>query len=280
MREYIKYLEHSGRQRAADLYFGVLQRFSMWLKLRGKDISTFTPSDAEDFVFSNTNPNTCNFALSALKGYTKWHLSTLDPRAKDYSDRVSTYNRIQVIKPKQKSTRIQKVSLTPDEVSQLLEMIEHGGNDILYSGTVIHFYFGARPSELTTHLRTARINWDNNSMVIKTSKRDSERYLAWNNKLTPHLNRWMSHIPVYPEWLTKRLSVYTVGGIHISSKTARKTVQTQFRLRGIDDFITDTILGHVSKSPIADVYTDFSLFENTIRDVMINKHYMITEGII
>jgi len=204
----------------------------------------------------------------------------MDARARGYADRVSVYNRIQIIKPKQKSMRIRKVSLTPDEVSDLLGKIESGGNDILYSGSVLHFYFGARPSELTTHLTSARINWDNNSMILRTSKRDSERYLAWNDKITPHLNRWMSHLPGYPEWLTKRLSRYTVGGIRVSSKTARKTVQTQFRLIGIDDFVIDTILGHVSKSPIADVYTDFSLFEDTIRDVMINKHYMISEGII
>jgi hypothetical protein len=39
------------------------------------------------------------------------------------------------------------------------------------------------------------------------------------------------------------------------------------------------ILGHTI-SKIADIYTDFSQLDDMVRDVMINKHYMITEKII
>ncbi|MGP8138294.1 MAG: hypothetical protein ACLQCW_00545 [Methanoregula sp.] len=120
-------------------------------------------------------------------------------------------------------------------------------------------------------------------MQLYTAKTGDYRYLAWHPVITPHLKRWIAALPTfaYPNaWLTTRIKEYTVGGVRVTAKTGRKTVQTQFRLAGISDHITDAVLGHVSRSAMGDHYTDFTQFEPEIKRAMVDRHYMIVKGLI
>ena len=83
------------------------------------------------------------------------------------------------------------------------------------------------------------------------------------------------------EWLTRRINSYTVAGVKVTAKTGRRSVQTNFRISGIPDYITDAVLGHISRSSaIGDQYTDFAMFEPEIRKAMEEQHYMITGGVL
>ena len=169
-------------------------------------------------------------------------------------------------------------------MKSLLKTIEDTEkDDLLYSAAVVQFYFGARPVELAHWLRSAKIDWNKRSMIIMTAKTHRERFLAWHEKITPHLNKWYSSLPVSEgsKWITRKLGKYSIDGMKITAKTGRKTIQTQFRLAGVDDMYTDMILGHVSRtSKIGDIYTDFEQFDAQIRDVMENKHFMLTQNVI
>ena len=57
-------------------------------------------------------------------------------------------------------------------------------------------------------------------------------------------------------------------------------MQTQFRLSGVPDYITDHVLGHVTRSATGDIYMDFTQMETQIRNAMIRDHYMVKNGII
>jgi integrase len=285
-REITKYTAHlarTGRDPSGKLYHSMLGTFSFWLSKNNRDFSSFTMVDVETYLHSIGNANTANAFLAALKGYMKFRCASLPLDSPNIMRETQRMNQLNIVRAKQIKPKREKVSLTPEELRSLLEKIETTEtNDLVYSAAIVQFYFGARPTELAVWLRSAKINWDKNSMVLMTCKTKRERFLAWNKKITPHLNKWYSSLPVSEngKWITRKLGKYSVGGMKITAKTGRKTLQTQFRLRGIDDMITNMILGHVTDSKMADVYTDFEQFDFKIRDVMVNKHYMIQENII
>jgi integrase len=285
-QEIVKYAAHlvgTGRDPSSKLYQSVLGTFSFWLSKNNRDFFSFTMVDVETYLHSIGNANTANAFLAALKGYMKFRCASLPIDSPNIMRETQRMNQLNIVRAKQINPKREKVSLTPEELRSLLEKIETTEtNDLVYSAAVIHFYFGARPTELAVWMRSAKISWDKNSMVIMTCKTNRERFLAWHKKITPHLNKWYSSLPVSEngKWITRKLGKYSIGGMKITAKTGRKTLQTQFRLRGIDDMITNMILGHVTDSKMADVYTDFEQFDSKIRDVMVNKHYMIQEKII
>jgi hypothetical protein len=156
---------------------------------------------------------------------------------------------------------------------------------------VLSAYFGWRPIEGELYLTQSKINWRENSVVIRTAKTGNERFLCWDENITPFIEDVTSARSIaYPgQYLTKQLYKYQniqkhtlIKGITLTAKTFRKTFQTNERLMGINDMFIDYILGHESRgSRIGDVYTDFTQFEDRIRQIMTSEeHYMIANGII
>jgi len=280
---YTAHLVRTGRESASKLYPSVLGGFSFWLSKIKHDFSSFTMVDVETYIHTVGNVNTSNAFLAALKGYMKFRCASLSIDSPNVMRETQRMNQLNIIRAKQVKPKREKSSLTPDELRSLLETIEKNEkNDLIYSAAVVHFYFGARPLELAVFLRSSKINWDNNSMVLMTAKTKRARFLAWHKNITPHLNKWYSSLPVSEngKWMSRKLGKYSVSGMKITARTARRTLQTQFRVRKIDDMITDMVLGHVTQSRVADIYTDFEQFDTQIRDVMVNQHYMIQEKII
>jgi integrase len=284
------YLVNSNRAPASETYVTVLDVFSSWLSAQKKDLRSFSANDVEEYYRNISNANTANMFLAALKSFMRYHIATIDNN-NDFLTESRKITQISTIRPRPRRGKREKVALSEDELVALLSQLRAkprtAHNDLVYSGTILHFYFGARPVELAHWLRTkgvehpAKIDWKNNRMELWTAKVHFYRVLAWNDVITPHLKRWCNAIESFTsprKWMTQRIGRYEVNGVHITAKTGRKTVQTQMRLAGVSDFITDTILGHVSNSSaIGDVYTDFELFVPQIEEVMKNKHYMLSE---
>jgi integrase len=285
IHRYAKQLKETGRGMAAERYSSSLRAFSGWLGSRNRDFDTFTNNDVEVYFRGIPNPNTANAFLAALRGYMVFRCGTLqldDPNVMRETQRV---NQLRLVRTAKIHKKREKVALTPDELRSLISTIEKTEPkkdvDIVVSGVVVQFYFGGRPVELHDWMRKASISWDKNSMIIMTAKTHRERFLAWHPNVTPYLRRWYQSLPLKggSRWITRKLAKYSIGGMKITAKTGRKTVQTQFRIAKVDDMITDMVLGHTI-SKIADIYTDFEQFDSMVRDVMVNKHYMITEKII
>jgi len=289
LEEYFHYMKRSRySQDTIDTYRSILSNFVSWLTSRGKSLDNFSPNDVQECMRTRYSARSSNTFLAAIKAYMRYRVGSLplgDPRATIESQRES---QIRLLRSSKTPTRVRKTALTVDELRDFMKRLgkDKNGGDMVKSGAVLTFYFGARPSELALYLKRAKIDWKNHEMIIATAKRGgSERYLVWHDSIDPYLKMWFNNVNKigYPrEWLTKRMKRYSIGGLPVTSRVARKTFQTNMRNRGIDDFYIDHVLGHVSRSPIADVYTDYSdpKFKEKIREIMCEKHYMITEGIV
>ena len=285
INRYTSQLRETKRGVAAERYACALRAFSGWLSQRGRCFDTFVNNDVEVYFRGISNPNTANAFLASLRGYMTFRSGTLqldDPNIMRETQRV---NQLKLIRTAKIHPKREKVSLTPPELKSLLKAIEDTEKkkdaDLIYASVIVQFYFGGRPIEMHDWMRKSKIDWKNNSMIIMTAKTHRERFLAWHPNVTPYLNLWYQSLPLRggSRWITRKLAKYSIGDMKITAKTGRKTVQTQFRAARIDDMITDMILGHTI-SKIADIYTDFAQLDGMVRDVMVNKHYMITEKII
>jgi integrase len=292
LKEYIAYLVRVGKIPASKAYRSVLTAFSSWLSIRKKNFDTFNQFDVEEYMSTLKNNMTANMFLGAVRGYMRWHngmLSEDDPRVAKDANRES---KLRNIRPRSRRVKREKIALTPEELKEFLEILEKKPktprNELVYSGVILTFFTGARPIELAHWLRTsgvehpAKINWKDRSMQLYTAKTGDYRYLCWHPAITSHLKRWFDALPTFAdpnEWLTRRINNYTIAGVKMTSKTGRRTAQTNFRLAGTPEYISDAILGHRT-APIADQYTDFSLFEPEIRKAMEVDHFMVTSGIL
>ena len=290
-------LAECNRVPAAVTYRSILRTFSSWLKTIKKNFDTFSYDDVDRYVSNLSNANTANMFLAAIKNYMDFRARNIPFTDPEYLKETHRRDQLKGLRNRPRRSKREKVALDPDEVKVLLEKIlalpKTKTNTVLYSGTLVHFYFGARPIELGAgyrrkELRTLlRINWKDGTMELWTAKVNFYRHLAWNNKLTPHLKVWHDAVRAPAmfsdpdEWLTRHLKRFNINGVKITAKTARKTLQTQMRVDGVNDVLIDSILGHISRRlSIGDTYTDFTKFNAQIDDLMKNKHYMVTEGIV
>jgi len=270
-----------------DTYGSLLSNFESWLDMRNKSLDTFTTLDAQEYSKKSYATSSANTFIAAVKSYLRFRVGTLPMGDPNLMQETQRENQIRLLRAGRTPSKIKKSALSVEEVGQLFKkMRDNGAGETELCGAILSFYFGARTTELSVGLKKARINWKKCEMIIPTLKRGgSERYIAWHESITPYLQKWYDAVDgiSYPrEWITKKLHKYKVGGLTITSRVARKTFQTNMRNVGIDDFYADHILGHVSKSPIADVYTDYSdeSFKDKIREIMCDKHYMVIAGLI
>jgi site-specific recombinase XerD len=284
MKKYLNYLRKSGREPTAKTYGSVLKTFSWWIKKRGRTLKTATTADIEEYMRSRKSPNTAQMFLTAIRQYHKFLMTEIPPTNIEQAIAANLKKeQLLNIKPPRKKEKLEKISLNVEELRLLLEQVASTKDgQLLLSGTVLTFYFGWRPKEAHEHIKKARIDWENRTMIIETAKREgSMRFLAWHPNITPYLLLWSSALPPHNEWLTKRLKKFEFDGMVVTAKTGRKTFETQMKLHGIDQYMIDVILGHKSKiSPIGDIYTDRTQFVRPIHEVMENKHYMIVEKVI
>lgn len=284
IEEYLTYLVLNGREPSARTYGALLRGFEGWLLQRDRDISCYLTTDVETYKrqLGIRNANTANTFLAAMRGYQRWRTGSLPLTSERIMPETQRANQLQLVTRERKQPVYGKKTATAAEVHTLLyKMAKDRLDPVVYSGVVLHFYFGARAVELGHNLAYAKIDWDDRSMLIQTAKTKAWRYLAWHEAITPFLMTWYDEIPVpRPDtWLTARIKNYSVGGLRVTSKFGRRTFETEERLLGVSRDLIDAILGHTN-SRIGDIYMDWTALQSDIRDVMENQHYMVRNGII
>lgn len=293
IEEYREYLIRSGRGPSSKTYYFTLVSFNRWLyRNREKYIDEVSSNDLSEYLHYVDNPNTANLVKAALKGYLKYRAGSYnmgDPRVNMEIQRIS---QIDLVKTPRIERKLVKEALTPKETKMVLESIEESDlPEVVHSLAVLSAYFGWRPIEAESYLGKSKIKWKDNSVVIRTAKTGNERFLCWDDNITPFIEHVTMSSPIsYPgQYMTKKLYLWQkqnkkpiVKGVPVMARTFRKTFQTNERLVGVQDMYIDYILGHESRgSKIGDVYTDFTQFQDAIRDIMTTeKHYMIKYKII
>jgi hypothetical protein len=282
--EYLNYLVLNGRRPSARTYGTMLRGFNSWLAAQGRDISNYLVTDVETYKrqLSMSSANTANTFIAAIRGYQRWRTGSLPLTSEMVIPETQRANQLQLVTRERPLPQYGKKTTTTAEVHELLVKMNRDHLDpVVYSGVVLHFYFGARAVELAHNLAFAKIDWDDRSMLLQTAKTKAMRYLAWHDDITPFLSTWYDEVPMHrPDyWLSARIRKYTISGLRVTSKFGRRTFETEERRLGVSQDLIDVILGHTNRR-IGDVYMDWSSLQNDIRDVMENRHYMILNDII
>ncbi len=281
---YLKYLVENDRIPAAKTYGALLRKFDVWLAGRGRSLVDYLPVDAEVYKrqLGAHNANTANTFLAAIQGYQKWRVGSLSLTSDLIVPETQRSNQLKLIRRERNIRKYEKTALTPDEAQMLFRKMRKDRLDpVVYAGTVLHFYFGARASELGRNLADAAIDFDKREMILTTGKTRVPRYLAWHDTITPYMVVWYDEIPLKrPDyWLTRRIRQYRINGIPITSKFGRKSFETNERALEVPQMLIDAILGHTNNR-IGDVYMDWTSLQSDIRDVMENKHYMLVHDVL
>jgi len=289
IESFCRFLEESGRASSAKTYGFALRGFNRWLMSKfSRPIEAFTQQDVILYMSTLKRARTANLFKAAIKGYAKYRAGSApmgDPSALLEAQRVA---QIDLVRNRKVERVFEKVSLTVEELRDLLEELRRTRNRI-YPLAVVFAYFGNRPIEIERDIKIAKINWKERSMIIRTAKTGNERFLCWCEEMDPMIRYVYKRAPFpYPgEYLTKNLAVFQKSGcksitnMRVTARTFRKTFQTQERLIGVEDIYIDHILGHVGQNPIADIYTDYTSFQDKIMEIMTtDKHYMIRNSII
>jgi site-specific recombinase XerD len=279
-----QYLVQNRRFGSADTYGSLLRGFEDWLETGGSTLDGYRSNDVETYVRHQglKSPYTANTFLAAIRSYQKWRTGSLSLDSPMVMPETQRANQLLLIKPEKIRRSYQKMALVADEVGDLLKKMERDRvSDLVYAGTVLTFYFGARPVELARNLANAEIHWDDRWMLIQTAKSQEWRILAWDDAIAPHLMVWYDEVPrPYPDWwLTRHLGPYTIAGVNVTSKTGRRSFETEERMLGVDKDVIDLILGHANER-VGDIYTDWSRWEGLVRDVLENRHYLLLSDVL
>lgn len=276
---FINYYNTLGKKIAKPYYY-LLKGFEAWLAEQGKTLDNFTPNDAEMYyhIVAKDSPRSANLFLSAIRKYAEWRVrgATTDEEFVKEERRLWGLKGIRMQKVPRE---IKKEALNEEELKKLL--ITTIPNPPLFVATVVHFYFGWRPYEGAVDITRARMDWENNYMVIRTAKVGNERILVWADEIAPFVAYWYNfartklvNIKRPEEWYTK--AIKPVGkrlGLQVTARTARKTFETQMRKRGVEQWAINFILGHTTTIP--DVYTDWGELREYLRNIMEDKHYLL-----
>jgi site-specific recombinase XerD len=273
------YYESIGRKNARTYYF-LLKGFEKWLAQRGKSIDDFSPADAEMYMaeLAKGSPRTANVFLAAVRRYAEWRTNL----AVDDNEFVREQRRwmaLKMIRPRKVAREIKKEALTEEELERLIEVTMFKYE--LFVATAVHFYFGWRPVEGAKLIREARIDWGKDYMIIRTAKVGDERILPWAPMMRPIIKRWYEFANTYlaklsrpEEWYTKAIKPVAARiGLKVTARTARKTFETQMRARGVEQWAINFLLGHTTTIP--DVYTDWGVLTEYLREIMVEKHYLL-----
>ncbi len=281
---YLGFLVENGREPSARTYGAMLRGFDGWLLQRDRSIENYLLNDVETYKrqLGLNSAHTANTFLAAIRGYQNWRTGSLSLTSTMVIPETQRANQLQLVTRERAVQSYGKKTATAAEVHDLLWKMSNDRVDpVVYSGTVLHFYFGARSTELAHNLAYAEIDWEDRSMILQTAKTGALRYLAWHDAITPYLVTWYDAIP-HPRpdyWLTPRIRKYTIGGMPVTTKFGRRTFETEQRILGVSQDLIDAILGHTNRR-IGDQYMDWTALQMEIRNVMENRHYMLVHGII
>lgn len=284
------------RPRAAERYYYAFKSFANWL---GKPLESLTVDDfmqlsvVEEYLDGIENPYTANTFVSACRSFARFVKFNYRPRSiEDRLYKEDFYEAMHTLSFEELPEYTKSEAITVDELRALLEVLED--EPLLYSATVLHFYTGARPSELARPYEVGKIDLDRPKpepivdfrkriMSIPTAKSRKGRRMRIIpiDGIQDHVRVWIENVDEIAnyaggkgyEWYTKNIKAPArKAGVRVTAKTARKTFETEMTRRGIEEWERRYWLGH--KWMVPDRYRDYTKLIDKLREDVVSRHYI------
>jgi len=262
-------------------------------------LEDLNPAQVEIFINSIKNSNTASSYLSAFKSLFSFIKKQYIPKSVEDFIYLTQYEKgIEAIKKREIPKYFSKEALNEEELLNLLEEIKKDNDEYLFSAAVVHFYFGARPSELARPFKIIEIDLDKVGMLVKmhgralidlkqkliclpTAKSKHRIRILPFDFIEEHMIEWIKGIDVVlnycrpNEWFTKKIKTVAsrIGLRKVTARTARKTFETMWRIVESRQWLIDYMLGHATTIP--DIYTDYRELMPVIREAIKEKHYLL-----
>ena len=294
--QYLQYLESLGKPKGAHAYKYAIAGFEKWIMKQGRQFSSMTPNDVTFYMNTLESTKSANLFRGAILSFLKYRIGSMQMGDPLYMQEVQRITQMKMVPNRRKIREFQKIALTPQELSVLLTKIRKNFGDPIHSMAMLLAYCGARPGEIEGFspdgikwysLKTAKINWSKRTALITTEKTLSQRLLVWCPQMDRYVRTVHESLPCKYPGRNLTLHLYRwqknganmVGGIKTTSKTFRRTFETNQRLLNAPQMLIDHTLGHTNGA-ISEIYTDYTAYEPQLRDMMEKQHYMIVNGIL
>lgn len=301
---FLKFLEKNHKP-AYELYSAAFKKYVEWLEYEKgifRSVSELTLDDLktswiDEFVKWLNNPYTANSYLSAFKSLFKFVQREYIPKNFDEFAYLTQYMKgMSSLKEREVPKYYSKEALTVEELAELLRYYED--DEEMFAATVVHFYFGARPTELAYDFAEVEIDLDliydqvkmygrrmvdfeKKVVCLPTAKSKTRIRIIPIDPIAEYFRTWLRVVreelkdycrPRY--WYTNR--VKTAGkklGLKVTAKTARKTFETYMSAQDVKQWVIDYLLGHSTSIP--DKYRDFNTLLPYIKETIIPKHHVL-----
>jgi len=295
------------KPKAGRRYYYAFKAYCRWLEEKlgvRKDVEQLTlddlkPSLVEWYMSGVTNPHTANTFLSACKSLLSFVKKEFLPKSMEDFAYITTFEgAFSRIKFRDTSTIPFGESLSEEKFSELLELVSE--DDFMFSATVVHFYFGARPIELARRFRevnvdeddvreiikrygTAFVDFDKGLIAIPIAKTEKGVRILPFDPVREHVERWVNGIDAVlsykedrrDEWFTKRIKKYSkVLGVRVTAYTARKTIRTFLDKLGVEEWEKKYWMGH--KTGVPGKYRDVRELMPKLRRDIAERHYVVS----
>jgi hypothetical protein len=289
--EFLAFLAHlKDRPKARELYTYFGKKYASWLKtdIRSLNRYHFSENYVRSFLSTLENAYTANAFLSMCRSFTRFiRFSVRHNTIEDLLEADRLYSSIKTIRFREIPFYIKASAITLDKLKELIENADYE----LASAIIVHFYFGARPIELAKPYRVGSITFDRpqecvvdfkkNLIAIPNAKRKGVSRILPFDGIEEYVKEWVwilsEEVQRYyrpRQWFSDKIRYLSDKlGFRVTAKTARKTFETEMTKRGVAEWELRYWLGH--KTQISDVYRDFTLLMDKLREDIVSKHYIV-----
>lgn len=291
--DWYKFLIRNREPTTARTYSMLLNGYCKSIKKFPIGLNDIQSSKIEDYMSSFKSQRTANTFLTAVRSFAKW-VRRNEP-VTDATQLLLLENlarSIDGIEYKKVPRPMRSEALRVDALKTLLSAVEN--DDLMWSATVVHFYFGARPIEIFSPFIIKEIypnyaeimnvvDFTNNLMSIVTAKTNRTRFriVPFPDEVKASIRKWVDFVndkvKTYSrpgEWYTKSIKPYCKSlGLRVTGKTGRKTVETELSRAKKPQWMIDYWLGHLEG--ISGEYRDKSVLIDELRSEIADKHYIL-----
>jgi len=287
--KFVDFIESlNDRPMAKILYSYLGKKYADWIGVEFSELGKehFDDTYVRTYLDTIRNPYTANAFISMCRSFAKYvRFSTPLRGVEEIIEADRFYSSMKLIRFREIPFYVKSSAITIDKLKELIIRAKPP----LDSAIIVHFFFGARSTELARKYVKGSINFDKYEACVVdfrkkliaipcAKRRGVSRVLPFDG-IEEHVKNWINlteEVVKYYRpraWFTERMKYLSRAvNLYVTAKTARKTFETEMTKRGVEEWELRYWLGH--KAEISDIYRDFSLLIDKLREDIVERHYI------